>query len=233
MGTETRFLFETDFGNSEVSESSARRYSEDDIQAAKAEALQLAQAELRGFEEKRAADLLVEMSAKFDILSAQRDDDLQSATESAVGIAIAMCRKALPALAAQNALTEIAGHVTRTLADVHGEARVAVRVAEENLAALQARIDDIAGSFDGKIVLLADDQLAPTDCHVMWADGGSERDVQRTWAEIDKAVALISEIGAAPEIASPLAEKALDESTDTENVSTDISDLDEFPEAID
>lgn len=233
MSTETRFLFETDFGNSELSESGVRLYSEDDIQAAKAEASQLAQAEMRSFEEQRAADLLAEMSAKLDTLSAQRTEDLQSATESAVGVAVAMCRKALPTLAAQNALSEIAGHVTRTLADVHGEPRVVVRVAEENLAALQARIDEIAAGFDGKIVLLVDDQLALTDCHVMWADGGSERDVQRTWSEIDKAVALISEISDSSVTAEIATEVAHDSIADTQELPIDISELEQLSQAID
>ena len=195
MGTETRYLFETDFGNPEANQSQARIYNEEDIDAARQEATRAAQAEMRSFEEKRAADLLAEMSAKLDILAAQRAEDLQSTTESAVDIAIVICRKVLPTLAAQHALTEIEGHIARTLADVHGEPRIVVRVSEENVTALQARIESFASGFDGKIVLLADDQLPATDCHVMWADGGNERDVQRTWAEIDKVVDQITDSG--------------------------------------
>lgn len=197
MATETRYLFENDFDNPDVVESTARVYSEDDLQAARAEAQQLVRNELHDFEEKRAANVLAEISAKLDALSAQRAANLQSASESAVEIAVAMCRKALPTLAAQGALTEIEGHIARTLNEVHGEPRVVVRAAEQNIASLQAHIDTLTSGFDGEIVVLADDQLAATDCHVMWADGGSERDVQRTRSEIDKAVEQITSTGIA------------------------------------
>lgn len=193
MSTETRFMFETDFDNPELLDSSERTYSEDDIEAARAEVRQATLAELRSLEEKRTADLAAEMSAKLGLLAGQRANDLQSATENAVDIAVAICQKILPTLAAQNALTEIEGHVARTLADVHGEPRVVVRVADENVAKLQRCVDGLTGGFDGQIVLLGDDQLTATDCHVMWADGGSDRDVQRTRAAINKVVEQITE----------------------------------------
>ncbi|MDH3737834.1 MAG: FliH/SctL family protein [Alphaproteobacteria bacterium] len=200
MGSETRYLFETDFSNPEANQAQARIYNEEDIEAARNEGLVAARAELREMEEKRAADMLAEMSAKLDTLSAQRAEDFQSATESAVDIAIVMSRKVLPTLATQNALVEIEGHIVRTLAEIHDEPRIVVRVADENIALLQPRIESFAGGFDGKIVLLADDQLPLTDCHVMWADGGNERDVQRTWSAIDTAVEQITAggIGAQP-----------------------------------
>jgi flagellar assembly protein FliH len=233
MGTETRFLFETDFGNPQLSESTAQIYSEDDIQAAKAEALQAARAELRNLEEKRAADILAEMSAKLDTLSAQRAEDLQSATERGVDIAIAICQRILPALATQNALAEIEGHIVRTLADVHGEPRVVVRVSEENLGKLQSCIDSLASGFDGKIVLLADDQLSVTDCHVMWADGGSERDVQRTLAQINKAVEQITDNGIGPATADPGAGSGHDTASGATELTPDLNDLEQSSQAID
>ncbi len=233
MGTETRFLFETDFSNPEASETAARIYSEEDVQAAQAEALQAARAELRNLEEKRAADLLAEMSAKLDTLAAHRAEDMQSATERAVDISIAICQKMLPTLAIQNALAEIEGHIARTLADVHGEPRVVVRVSEENLVKLQSCIDSLASGFDGEIVLLADDQLPATDCHVMWADGGSERDVQRTWAEIDKAVELITDNGIRPANADPVTESDQVAASETSELSSDLKDLEQSSEAFD
>ena len=225
MGTETRYLFETDFGNPQANESQARIYNEEDLETARQEAAQAARAELRSFEEKRAANLLAEMSAKFDTLSAQRAEDLQSAIESAADVAIVICGKILPTLAAQNALTEIEGHIARTLADVHNEPRIVVRVSEENVAALQSHIDIFANGFDGKIVLMADDQLAPTDCHVMWADGGSERDVQRTWSEIDKVVEQITDGGIGSSAAEPATGTEQNVTTTSPDISNDINDI--------
>lgn len=233
MGTETRFLFETDFSDLEAIERTAEKYSSEDIAAAKQEALEIARAELKGFEEKRAADLLAEMSVKLTALAAVRAEDLQSATESAVDIAVAMCRKMLPTLSAQNALPEIESHIARTLAEVHGEARVVVRVSEDNVAALQSGIEGLDNGFDGEIILVADDRLPATDCHVMWADGGSERDVQRTWSEIDKAIEQITQNGICSMAPNPAAEANPSTTVNSSELPTDSNDIELFPEAID
>jgi len=118
MAAENKFLFETDFSDLEALESRAEKYSEADIAAARQAAMEEVRNELREFEEKRAADLMAQMAARLEQLSAGRQQDLQAATESAIDIAVAMCRKILPALAAKNALSEIEGHVARTLAEV-------------------------------------------------------------------------------------------------------------------
>lgn len=233
MGTETRFLFETDFDDVEAAERQEEKYSQEDIAAAKQEALEMARAELRGFEEKRAADLLAEMSVKLTALAAVRAEDLQSATESAVDIAVVMCRKMLPALAAQNALGEIESHIARTLAEVHGEPRVVVRVSEDNVAALQSGIEKLGHGLDGEIVLVADDRLPATDCHVLWADGGSERDVQRTWSEIDKAVEAITSNGIGLMAPSPATGADLDTTVNSTELSPDSNDVEPLSEAID
>lgn len=233
MGTETRFLFETDFGDVEAAERQEERYSQEDIAAAKQEALEIARAELRGFEEKRAADLLAEMSVKLTALTAVRAEDLQSATESAVDIAVAMCRKMLPTLAAQNALTEIESHIARTLAEVHGEPRVVVRVSEDNVAALQSGIEKLGHGLDGEIVLVADDRLPATDCHVLWADGGSERDVQRTWSEIDKAVEAITSNGIGSMAPGPATGADPETIVNSTELSPDSNDVEPLSEAID
>lgn len=233
MNTETRYLFETDFDNPEANQNQVRKFSEEDIVAARQEALDAARAEIHSFEEKRGADLLVEISAKIDALSAQRAQDLQSSTECAVDIAVLMCRKVLPTLAAKNALAEIEGHIARALADVHGEPRIVVRVAEEHIAALQPRIDSFATGLDGKIVLLADDQLASTDCHVLWADGGSERDVQRTWSEINKVADQITNGGIGLPPAETAAEPTPEPVTQEPELSNNINDIDQPSQVID
>lgn len=233
MSTETRYLFETDFGNPQANESKAQKYNEEDIESARQEGMQTARAELHSFEEKRIADLLAEVAAKLDVLSAQRAEDLQSTTESAVDIAIIMCRKLLPTLAAQNALTEIEGHIARALTEVHGEPRIVVRVSEEHVAALQPRIEVFANGFDGKIVLLADDQLSPTDCHVMWADGGSDRDVQRTWSEINKVVDQVTDGGIGSMAVEPVSEADPEGATNSPTISNNFNSIEQSSQVID
>ncbi len=228
MNAETsRYLFETDFDNPEAVERKALKYCEDDIAAAKQEGMQLARAEAVTFEEKRATELLTGMSAKLDILAEQRGEIIQSAAE----VAIVMCRKMLPTLAAQNALSEIEGHIVRTLTEVHGEPRVVVRVAAENIAALQAHIDTLSSGFDGEVVLMADEQLPTGDCQVMWADGGNDRDVERTWAEIDKAIEQIVSNDTGLMAAAAASEPHPEATISPTETSTDSSDLDQSSQA--
>ncbi len=63
-----------------------------------------------------------------------------------------------------------------------------IRIADALLDPLRERLDEVAAkaAFDGKVVLLADEALAPSDVRVEWADGGAERDTGRLWAEIDQ-----------------------------------------------
>jgi len=230
MGAGTKYLFETDFGNPQTGQLKAQRYTEDDLLAAKAEALRQARADMGTLEEKRAADLIATIAARLDDLTAQRAADAEEATAAAAALAMAICRKMLPVLAAKHALTEITGHITRTLAELQGEPRVVVRTAEANVAALRPRVDALAAGFDGKLVLLPDDEMAPTDCHVMWADGGSERDVARLWRSIDQAVAQITSIEADAATAAPerLADPVAD--AEPEHISSVFNQLDEFPD---
>lgn len=223
MTAETKFLFETDFGNPEALRKRARAFTEADLEAARAEAYEAARAELQSTEERRIADLLAEASHKLDGLAAQRDETLLSASQTAVEIAATICRKALPTLAQRHALNEIEGHILRTLKDVHGEPRVVVRVSQANVEALRDKVDGLARGFDGEIVLITDEQLSDTDCHVLWADGGSERDVQRTTTAIDAAVAQITDLGNAPDGPVHAAEPDLPAGAESNELSSDIN----------
>ena len=43
--------------------------------------------------------------------------------------------------------------------------------------------------FGGRLLLIADEGLGPGDCRLEWADGGIERQAQRTWVEIEQRIA--------------------------------------------
>ncbi|HZD91309.1 MAG TPA: flagellar assembly protein FliH, partial [Pseudolabrys sp.] len=45
-----------------------------------------------------------------------------------------------------------------------------------------------ARGFEGRLVVQADAQLAPGDCHIEWAEGGVNRDEAATRATIDELV---------------------------------------------
>jgi flagellar assembly protein FliH len=56
--------------------------------------------------------------------------------------------------------------------------------------ALQEKLGQIstANGFEGRVVLIADDEMGESDCRVEWADGGVEREAGRIWRSIEDAL---------------------------------------------
>ncbi len=101
-----------------------------------------------------------------------------------------LLRRLFPALTRRHGTKEIEAVIQDSLDRLRDEPRVVVRVADGRLDALKERIDALTAKagFDGKVVLLADEEIADGDVRVEWADGGAERDSERLWREIEKAV---------------------------------------------
>lgn len=95
-----------------------------------------------------------------------------------VDLALAIVRKLFPALAERNGIAEVESILAQCLASLKQEPRLVVYASPAQLDALQARIGDLAAAsgFEGRIVLIADEKMAESDCRVEWADGGVERD---------------------------------------------------------
>ena len=66
-----------------------------------------------------------------------------------------------------------------------------MRVNDALYAAAREKLDDIvrARSFEGRLVVLAEPDIAVGDCRIEWADGGINRDSAATDAAIGAAVA--------------------------------------------
>ena len=115
------------------------------------------------------------------------DAELRAA---AVDTALAAVRKLLPEATRRRGLGEIEAVVRDCLLDMIDEPRIVIRVADEMLDMMRARIDPVTErlGFGGSIVLLAEPGMGPADCRIEWADGGAERLSSKVWQEIDAAV---------------------------------------------
>jgi flagellar assembly protein FliH len=71
------------------------------------------------------------------------------------------------------------------------EPRLVVRVNEAQFDVLNDKISALAGqkAYAGKVVVLADAEIAAGDCRIEWADGGMERNTATMMQKIEKAVA--------------------------------------------
>jgi len=208
MAAGQKFLFENDFAHPDEARKRAAVHTDEDLAAARAQSFAegraAMQAEHEAADEQEIFTLLTQLAENVEELRAQRGAELDTAGAQAGELALTICRKILPTLSAQNAMTEIEGLIVRTIAEMQDEPRLVVRVADAKVEDLQSRFERMAGAFEGSLVLLGDDELAQTDCSLLWADGGTERKLDRLWAELDSAVSAITDTRTQPMPASPL-----------------------------
>lgn len=76
-------------------------------------------------------------------------------------------------------LGEVEALIREALALCIGEPRLVIRVSDQAMEALKEKIDILSqqAAFPGKIILLGEEGLGPSDCLIEWADGGIERRV--------------------------------------------------------
>jgi flagellar assembly protein FliH len=120
----------------------------------------------------------------------------------AVEVAVAVARKLAPALVAREPFAEISALASDCFRQLVASPHIAVRVNDALYAAAKEKLDDIvrARGFEGRLVVLAEPDIALGDCRIEWADGGINRDSGKTAAAIDESVArYVSARGAANE----------------------------------
>lgn len=208
MAAGQKFLFENDFAHPDEMRKRAAVHTDDDLAQARAQGIAEGRAAMEA--EQHAADeheitvLLTQLGETAQTLCTHRSAELEDAARQAGELALTICRKVLPTLSAQNAMTEIEGLIIRTITEMQDEPRLVVRVADARVETLQARFERIAGTFQGSLVLLGDDELNDADCSLLWADGGADRKLDRLWSELNTAVAAITDTRTHPEPTAPI-----------------------------
>jgi flagellar assembly protein FliH len=109
----------------------------------------------------------------------------------AVDVAVAVAGKLASALIAREPFAEICALATECFQHLIKTPHVVVHVGSAIHRMAQDQLDEIAHArgFEGRLMVVADDQLAPGDCRIEWAEGGIKRDEESTRAAIDDAVA--------------------------------------------
>lgn len=194
MPSISKFLFDTSFDGpaANVPPKPVRRnFTAAEVEAAKAKAF--ADGHAAGTNEstseaaQRSAAALESIAAKLNELVRHTDRNRAESLKAAVGSAMAIVRKMLPALARREAVTEIETLVRDCLGRMHDEPKMVVRVHESLVETFRARIDTTADAsgFSGRIAVVADAKQTPADVRIEWADGGVERNTQQVWQEIE------------------------------------------------
>ncbi len=193
-----KFLFDTDFaGTSEgKSTGTAIALAEHALKIAEAEAA----AHRKGYADaqsdatiesgRRVADALEHIAAAL-VVANRALAAIETRLEcEAVEVAVAVARKLAPALIAREPFAEISALASDCFRQLVTAPHIAVRVNDALYAVAKEKLDDIvrARSFEGRLVVLAEPDIAPGDCRIEWADGGINRDSAAADAAIAAAV---------------------------------------------
>ena len=129
------------------------------------------------------ADHVVQLQTKFAT-------DRQAILGDASALALAILKKMLPELSRRGGLVEVEAQLARCLQEQRREPRLVARVSPELAPELEPRIATLSANagFEGRLYIVADDRLGPTDCAVEWADGGMERHAAEIWNEVSAAL---------------------------------------------
>jgi flagellar assembly protein FliH len=187
-----KFLFDgNNFDAGAKPDPSKPVYTEDQARlmrdGAASDARNKALAEAKAAQEAQIAGLLDQISALLLSLTAQEEERELKRMADATRLAMKIVHKLMPGLVDKFALPEIERVILETLETRKDEPRIAVIVPTAHLESLRARIDGIAieKGYAGKMILVADDNLSPSNCRVEWADGGAERSFERLYAQIE------------------------------------------------
>jgi flagellar assembly protein FliH len=195
MGAKAKYLFDVDFsGGADARHAIA--FAEHKAKLAEAEAAAYrkgqADAEARALADasrvtvaalERVADVFIRLD------SALRDIQAELEAE-AVEVAVAVGRKLAAALIAREPFAEIAALATGCFRQLVAAPHVVIRVNDVLYATVRDQLDEIlrAGGFAGRLVVLAEPDIAPGDCRIEWADGGVNRNRAAAETAIAEAV---------------------------------------------
>jgi flagellar assembly protein FliH len=140
--------------------------------------------------EEQVAKTLATINDSLAAVLAAKDAMMRDGERETVELTRSIIGKLFPTLQKCDGLGEIATLVGACLRESVAEPRLVVRVPDALFERAQQRLSPMtaASGFPGKLIILADEALTGSDCRVEWADGGAERDLARTWRDIEAAM---------------------------------------------
>lgn len=187
-----KFMFDTkDFDRAREPEEKAPMFTEEQVLLARKEGYAQGRAdglkEARQQQEEKIAELAARVLAHAEKLLAAETARHTTSQAQTLDLVSRITAKLLPALARAVALDECFRSAGDALEQRKEEPRIAISVHDSLFVPFKTRLDELAASrgFAGKLIVLSDAQMQPTDCRVEWADGGAERNFERLYAAID------------------------------------------------
>jgi flagellar assembly protein FliH len=195
MAAPAKFLFDTDFAKPDKSrEKLTQAEAAQKIAAAEQRAYRdgfdAGQREAKAESDRRTALALEEIKIGIQGIAA-RFAGIETRMETeAVDVAVAVARKLCSELIAAEPLGEIAGLVRECFSHLVSTPHLVVRINASLYEAARENIERMAkqSGFEGRLVILAEPEIASGDCRIEWADGGVVLDRAAIDAKIDELV---------------------------------------------
>jgi flagellar assembly protein FliH len=196
MAAPAKFLFDTDFAAPDKARERAATAVEIAQKIASAEArayrdgYEAAQREAKAESDRRAALALEEIGITIRGI-ATRFSGIEARMETeAVDVAVAVARQLCSELISGEPLAEITALVSDCFSHLVSTPHLVVRINDSLYEAARDRIERQAAQsgFEGRLVILAEPQIATGDCRIEWADGGVVLERAAIEAKIDELV---------------------------------------------
>jgi flagellar assembly protein FliH len=191
MRSPAKFMFDTDFaagdrGKSMTLAEHAAKLAEAQV-AAYGSGFAAATAEA----EQHAAVALERIAACLEGLAGGLSAIETRLETETVEVAVAVAKKLAPELIAREPFAEIVALATNCFRHLVAAPHVVVRINDQMHEGARERLERTtqASGFDGRLVVLAEPDIAQGDCRIEWADGGIKRDRAATATAIDEVVA--------------------------------------------
>jgi flagellar assembly protein FliH len=179
MASPAKFLFDTDFSAPDRRERPstpaevAQKVAEAEARAYR-DGFDAGQREAKAESDRRSALALEEIKiALRGIAAGFAGIEARMETE-AVDVAVAVARKLCSELITAEPLGEIEGLVRDCFSHLVSTPHLVVRINEDLYESAHERIETMAkqSGFQGRLVILAEPEIATGDCRIEWADGG-------------------------------------------------------------
>jgi flagellar assembly protein FliH len=196
MAAPAKFMFDTDFAAPNKARERAATDAEIAQKVAAAEArayrdgFDAGQREAKAESDRRAALALEEIRISMQGIAARLANVETRMETEAVDVAIAVARKLCAELVAAEPLGEIMGLVKDCFSHLVATPHLVVRINDQLYESAHERIERIAkqSGFEGRLVILAEPEVATGDCRIEWADGGVVLERTAIDAKIDELV---------------------------------------------
>jgi flagellar assembly protein FliH len=180
MAAPAKFLFDMDFSAPDKARERPATAAEIAQKVASAEArayrdgYEAAQREAKAESDRRGALALEEIGIAIKGI-ASRFSGIETRMETeAVDVAVAVARKLCSELMSREPLGEITALVSDCFSHLVSTPHLVVRINDALYEIAREKIERLAqqSGFEGRLVILAEPEIATGDCRIEWADGG-------------------------------------------------------------